>query len=288
MSAQATVGTLCKWSYGVEGTPITNPLEFNTFTLAKHQNILSTDGIRGTRSHPVERTILGTYTCSGQIGFNPGQADLITLLPYILGSGNVLTEANTFFSLEIDRQAAASNSVFNHCVVDKAVFKGSQGGLIDLTLDIEAQEEIPLAALTEGAAVPSLNPPLVFQLATCSIAGTPYQFRSVSLTIDNHILKDRFMNSVTRTSLPALDRTVTVDLELPFTGDTIALYDPGATSAVVALLFSDGTNTMTFTLNAVQFPTAGITTPGRGEIMLPYNGIARKTGTTLELVMTHS
>jgi hypothetical protein len=96
------------------------------------------------------------------------------------------------------------------------------------------------------------------------------------------------MNSLSRTDIPSLDRTIGVNLSLPLTSDTIGLYDANASSAAVVLTFANGSNVLTMTMAAVQFPTEPPTMPGREEILLPYNGIARKTGTTLELVVTNT
>jgi hypothetical protein len=54
------------------------------------------------------------------------------------------------------------------------------------------------------------------------------QVESIQFTIDNMLKKDRYMNSQTRTDLPETGRKIMLKLELPYTSDTTALYDPGA------------------------------------------------------------
>jgi hypothetical protein len=56
------------------------------FGLKLHQEILFTAGVRGTHNRPSERTRLGNRRCSGPVHFEPGPADLDTLLPLITDS----------------------------------------------------------------------------------------------------------------------------------------------------------------------------------------------------------
>ncbi len=275
MTQPASVGTLSKFK--LNGVLY----EYKSFGLGKHGTVLAADGIRGTRAHPVERTVAGPYTVSGAINWEPGPTTLTNLWPFILGTSGALTETLATFAVVIDRIAQVHT--FNTCKVDRAVFKGTQGQLIDMTLDIEGESEA-LSGSVSGT--PTLDVPFLFNSATLSIGGTAYQFREFSLTVDNHLKKDRFMNSLTRTDLPELDRTVSLSLSLPYTTDDIAIYDANATSAAVVLTWLSGATTVTLTMAAVQFPTEPPSTPGRDEILLPQNGIARKTGSTLELVIS--
>jgi hypothetical protein len=170
--------------------------------------------------------------------------------------------------------------------VDKATFKCSQGGILELTLDIEGKTESIYAAASFPSLTMSTQAPYVFTDATVSHGGTAYQFREVELVIDNMLKKDRFMNSVSRTDIPALDRVVSLSLSHPYTSDTIALYDTGATGAQVVLTFTNGGSSIAFTMVYVQFPAESPDTPGRDEILLPLKGIARSSSTTKEIVVT--
>lgn len=281
MTQPASVGTLSK--FGMGSSSPSNAYEYKTFTLGKKNTVLSTDGIRGTRSHPVERTRPGTYTITGQITMEPGSTTMTNWLPFIMGTSGALTETLAAMVIGIDR--IARGHTYAGCKVDKCTWKATQGGILSMALDIEGLTE-SVGGNILSAAVPQLDLPWTLMDATLSIGGTPYQFREIEIVVDNHLKKDRFMNSVSRTDLPALDRTVSVSLTLPYTTDTISLYDTNEVSAVVVATFNNGSATRTFTMPAVQFPTETIDTPGRDEILLPYKGIARKTGTTLELTIS--
>lgn len=295
--AAPSVGTLSR--FGITDTvvnPNVLPMEYKTCTLGKHNTVLSTDGIRGTRSHPVERTRAGTYTVGGQISFDPGPADLDAWLPYITGGlkqgdnsfpllDSLATKLPSGFTVIINRIAQTYS--YGGCAVDKATFKASQSTVLDLTLDIEGKTETPGDISSFDSATTSLAPPYVLMDAVLTYNGTAYQFREVEITLDNMLKKDRFMNNISRTDLPALDRHIGVALSLPFTTDTLGLYDQNITSANVVITFTNGVYVLTFTLPAVQFPTQPPEMPGREEILLPLRGEARKTGTTLEATITN-
>ena len=307
MASPPSVGTLSKYALDTANPPA-KAYEYLTFSLGKRSTVLSTDGIRGTRSHPVERTRTGVYTVSGTISMHPGPSDLDTLLPFIMGqnatgSGNQgspfvytpVDKINSYtgasFFIGIDRIAQAH--LFSGCQMDRATFRAVQGGFLEMELGIEGlAEQTGTVNSLLGAGfpglVPSLQTPYVLMDATLTYNATAYQFRQVEVTVDNALKKDRFMNSISRTDLPALDRIVSVSLSLPYTTDEIPLYDQNATAGNVVITFAIGSQSaLVFQLPAVQFPTQPPETPGREEILLPLNGIARKTGTTVEITITN-
>ncbi len=293
MTASASVGTLSKFgmSASLSTSHVTAAYEYKSFNVGKHGTILSTDGIRGTREHPSERTRDGTYTISGQIGVEPGPADLDVFLQWILGgtkSTNTIPVAETLSAMYIEIDRIAKVHQYAGCYCDKGTFKATQGGILELMLDVEGKTETILNAGTFPALTPSLAVPYVFTDATITLNGTSYQFRDFELTIDNHLKKDRFMNSVSRTDLPALDRIVSLSLNHPYTSDTTALYDLGAGGeAQVVLTFTNGGLSCTFTMVQFQVPTIPPETPGRDEIILPLKGICRSSSTTKEIVLTN-
>lgn len=292
MTQPASVGTLTKFGLDTVN-PVTKSYEYKSFSVGKHGNVLSTDGIRGTRSHPVERTRAGVYTIDGSIVMEPGPVDLDALLPLILGgapsgSGTVtypVAETLPSFFVTIDRIAAMAT--FAGCVMDSATFSAQQGSLLELSLNIAGKTET-LGVVTGFAGLtPSLQPPYVMMDAVLTFAGGVQLFKSASFTVNNSVKRDRFMNSVTRTDVPALDRTVEVSLDLPYTTDQSSIYDLNATSATVLLTFTNGVFVFSASFAAVQFPTIPPTTPGRDEVLLPLHGIARSSGATKEIVITN-
>ncbi len=291
MTQGASVGTLSKVGFDVTN-PVTKAYEYlGQMAIGKHNTVLATGGIRGTRSHPVERTRAGSYTVGGNLNFNPGPADLDDLLPLITGGAkdgsNNFPLAETLGEFFVTVDKIADVATYAGCKVNKATFKATQGGLLEMDLDIQGKTETLGVVSGFSALVPSLTSPYVFHDCVLTINSVAYQFRHFEFGLDNHLKLDRFMNTISRTDLPALDRTVDVSLDLPFTSDTIGLYDQNDASGAVVATFTNGANSFTITLPAVQFPTQPPNLPGREEVTLPLKGTARKTGTTLEVTLTN-
>jgi hypothetical protein len=256
----------------------------------KSQPIMKTAGVRGTRSHVVERTRMGLIAVGGSVNLIPGPADLDLLLRLITGStksGNNFAIAETIEEFYVGVDKIAAQYLYSGCKIMQATFSGSTGSFLSLTCDIIGKTETAGTISGLSALVPSLATPYVFHDATLSYGGTSYQFKEFSFVFNNGLKADRYMNSITRTDIPELDRVLTISLGLPFTSDTLALYDIGITSAQVVLTFTNGGYVFTITLPAVQFPTQVPSLPGREEIILPLSGQAMKTGTTLECTFTN-
>ena len=207
MPAVPTVGTLNQFGIGT-ANPTTSLLEYTSFGLGKHGTVLSTDGIRGTRSHPVERTRAGVYTISGQIVTHPGPADLDVLLPFITGTTKngsnqfPLAEALTSVTAYIQHDSGAKVFTYAGCQADKYAFKASQGGLLELAMDWEALTESIGNAGTFPSLTATTAAPFVLMDAVLTIGGgASKQFREMEVVIDNHLKKDRHMNSSARTDV---------------------------------------------------------------------------------------
>jgi hypothetical protein len=261
-----------------------------SLNFGKNQPIMKTSGIRGTRSHVVERTRMGLIAVGGSINFIPGPADLDLLLYWLCGtakSGNNFTIAETIPEFYVGIDKVAAMYLYSGCKMMQATISGSTGSFLSFVGDIIGKTETAGTISGMSALVPSLATPYVFHDCTMTIASTTYQVKEVSLVFNNGLKPDRYMNSITRTDIPELDRVITVSLGLPFTSDTLALYDYGINSAAVVITFTNGGYSFTITLPAVQFPTQPQTLPGREEIILPLSGQAMKTGTTLECVFAN-
>ncbi len=309
MPQPPSIGTLSKFAAGLTNPP-TSAFEYvGTFGLGLHNTVIDTAGIRGTRQHPVERTRPNLQTVSGPITMNPGPGDLNFWLTPIMGqaatgagtSGSPYSwtpadKINTYGSLFIGIDRLAQQHLYSGCQVNQAVFRATQGAFLELEMDIQGlTESVGASVLGAGfaALIPSLQTPYVLSDASLTYGGTTFQFRHVEVVISNGLKLDRFMNSVTRTDLPALDLAVSVSLDLPYTSDELSLYNQNATAGNVVLTFTNSTgdsgsqSQLQFQLPATQFPTEPPITPGRDEILLPLRGRAMRTGTTPPLTVTN-
>lgn len=215
--------------------PVNTFFEFVSCSLSKTSELANTSGQRGKRGRDFVRSRTHKYKASGQIVLEPCVAELDSLLPWLLGGtttiGGVtaLTDALVKRFITVDKVTKVMT--YAECVVSRFVLEASEGNPLRLTIDVEGQSE------TEGnaASFPSLTPSYAnfFIFSDCafsinSIACTPKSFR---LTVDNALDTERFLNSLTRDEIPATDRTVNLELALPY--DTVhePLYDIAAYDA---------------------------------------------------------
>jgi hypothetical protein len=273
------------------------PYEFLSENLIGRQPILPNTGIRGTRSEHSIRTRYAPKTVSGTITLEPSPLDLDLWLSRILGAAEssdsfALAETLPAFGIMIDRVAKVYS--YSDCYVNKATFSGSQGGKIQLVLDIIGTDFSvgnagTFPALTLG--VLPANQPYAFTDGVFTLAGSARVTKSFELVIDNK-LESRVSNSLTVTSITPQDRIVSLKTVHPYTSaetDLLgqALY--GATGSIALTPIGGGMSGVltTFTFGRLQVEDENPVVPGKTAIEMTLNMIARMTGTTRELVVTH-
>ncbi len=265
--------------------------EFLSENLQKVQEHVNTGGLRGTRSHQAERIRPGNERIGGPIVMNPTPEELDNLFPRILGavessSDNFqLAETIPAFEIMIDRVAKVFT--YSTCVVSRAVFSATQGQPLNLSLEIEAGSEAVSAAGGFPAITPSNTAPYIIGDGVLTIGGIGYTFSQVTLTIDNVVDADRFLNSTTRLEIPATDRIITLSATLPYTSTEVGLYDLAIGGLGASLAWTNGGYSTTFTFPRLQIPAESPVVGGKGEIPLVINTVARQEGTNNELEVQH-
>jgi len=285
--AAPAVGFAAKFAIGT-ADPVDQPLEFLSESLRKTGTVLDTGGIRGTRSHDAARTRNGTYTVAGTVTLNPSPLELDDLLPWILGTNeaaDVFALADLLQSRFIQFDRVTKVFKYAGVYVNRATFRASEGGFVELSLDLIGQTETVAAAGSFPSLTLNTDPPYVFHDLAFTIGGTTYQSKEIEIVVDNRVVS-RFLNSQTATGVFAIDREVSVRFTLPYSTDEVALYDTGATGAIVNATFTNGGVSCLFSMVNVQFPAEAPIVESKDEIVLALNGIARKSGATLELVVT--
>jgi len=292
MTQPASMGSQARLSMAAPGTAIaaySESFEFAGESLARKLTILETAGIRGTRSHPAERTRDGTYAVRGTILFHCSKGLLDLLLPRILGGGSsptyTLTEALPAFDVLIDR--VASRFVYGTCKVNRAVFKARASGLLELALDVVGETEAASATAFPAIAPPT-DSPYIWQDCVVTLNAAARVVTEFELVVDNHV-RARFSNSPTATDVYPTDRTIGLKCTVPFTADDADLYGANAGGAAAAnLAFTCGARNLTFSLAQVQFADNSPVVISKGEIFLALEGTAKKLGSTSELVVTNN
>lgn len=255
------------------------------------QQHVNTNGMRGTRSSFSDRNREGTRRVDGNLLFAPTPAELVTLLPLILGgtpSGTSYPLAETLVEHNWIVVRDGRTDTYSDCYVDQATFSAQEGGALQLAMSVVGKDE----AINSGTAGSntidaSTGGPLTFMEGACTVGGTTYEFSSFELTVQN-FLEVKYRNSLTPTQIKATNRVVTVSL--PFSlGDASALYGSATTGVAVVVTFTNGGGTavsLSFSMAKVATPKNPLPFGQRGILDLPWRGRALKTGSTAELVTT--
>lgn len=252
--------------------------------------------MRGTRSHSVERNLESIKRVGGQLVMQPNVVELGLLLPWIFGAAGsgagtvtyALADTIPTRYVHIDRVA----KVFEYAGVgvDSATFRASQGEPLELELDCIGQTEtVDNAGTFPALSIDLTTRPWMFHNLVLSIAGTTYNTRDFTCTVNNHIDRERFFNSQTLTAVNAMDRDITISATLPY-GDATAVYTSGMAAggvAAVATFTNVDSDVLTLTFVKVAAPSLSPVVEGpRSEVMLRWQGSAFKSSTTEPLVTT--
>lgn len=300
MGHQTRLGTISETVYGTAPGPVSEAFVFVSESITKKGKIVERTGLRGTRSHVADDTRVGPYTVGGQLVIEPTPEDLALWLPRILGGTPTGSSPKTYplaetlpsFTMSIDRVAKVFT--YSGCKVSRATFHGAQGGLLRLSLDIVAQSESLAAAGTFPSLAPNNGPPYIFSDVTLSLAAAAREVKQFDLVVDNAIATDRFMNSLTITSAPEGDRTIALRTLHAWASANSDLYAQALAGAAGTLQWTNALGgspptgyQTTFSFATLQVPDHSPNVPSRGEFFLNLDMLARKVGSTAELVVTH-
>jgi hypothetical protein len=281
-------GYAAKLGIGTAST-VDQPLDFLSESLAVDEQFVDRAGIRGTRSHPIEVMRAGNRSVGGALMLQPNAQEWAYLLPWMLGtaaSGTTYALAETVPERYVTADRVSKVHTYDGCKVNVGRVRGTQGAPLDLTLDLLGIDETQANSGTFPAlTLDSATGPFMFSDGAVVIGGVTYQIKECEIVIDNKLDGDRFLNSRTRTAIVAQDREVMVNFSLPW-GDAVAAYNSGVGGVAVTVTFTNGTVSLAFSFVKVVFPRKSPTVPGKQEIMLPLQGVAKSSGATKELVVT--
>lgn len=248
--------------------------------------------LRGTRSQVVERVAQGIKVVGGWIRMNPSTREIDRLLPRILGAAEssdsfALDDTLPTFGVLIDR--VGETFEYQDCYINRAIFRSRENGLLELLLEIFGTDEATGTTFPASPeAIDSLNLYTMTQ-GVLTAQSSARNFNQFVLDINNHIGRT-WNNSRTATCLVPADRTITLSTSTPFDSTYKTLFTTPVTSAAGAagtLVFTNGSNVLTFTFANLNANPVSPSVPGRSEIRLPLNYDCLKSSTTNELVVTN-
>ncbi len=290
-----TTGALSKFAFDTALPFDTSsiPMEILSNTLKKQGNILSTDGLRGTRQYHRTRTRFGPATVSGQVTLVASPIALDYLLPCILGAAeatDVFDLAETLPSFYLMQDIGAKVLTWSGCIVSRATFRAQAGQFLLLILDVEAQTQSIGNAGTFPVLTMPTDSPYVMSDAVLTLIAVAREIGQVEIVIDNQLDTARFQNALYRSSFPSSGVLVTMNSDHPWTTDEIALVAQALIGAVGSLVFTNAdvaATTLTIALGFLQTPEITPEVGGRGELRLPLSMVARQFDTTPTIRITN-
>lgn len=295
---------------GASGGAVTKQLQNVNCGIGKAGTIINKDGARGTRSRHSGNPNTGPHTVGGPLSVQASPDEWNELLPYILGGtrtgsgtagapwtyplAETLPEAR--FSQDLRLSGTGTDAMVFHwdgCKINTARIASAAGGQV-LTLDMDVQGKTQTVNATWPAigATLTIDKPFIHGQLVLSLGGTSRPIDNFAITIDNALILDRFLNSLTRTEIPEADRVITLECDNPFTITDIALYEIAIAGIAGVATFTNGLSVLKFTFANLKAPPDIIERAARGEAMNRLRFTAYETGTpgstTKELVTTLS
>lgn len=274
------------------GSAATQEFIFVSCNVGKTQGLMDAGGIGGgTRSRRAERIATGVSAVSGSVVIQPTPQDLDFLLPWILGTDEsansfVLAEALKLYGVDISK--GDDTYRYSSMAVSSAVFRSEVNQFLTLTLNLVGIAE------TAGITFPSIGSsittkrPYRHHESTFTLGSAARKLKSMELTIDNAVQADFYENASTISDIESGDRIITLTADMPFDADHDDLYEIAiAGISTNTLVYTDGTDTLTFTLGNLKAATEVLAIPARpGEVRLGKTFQAYQSGSTKELAVT--
>ncbi|MGZ4988607.1 MAG: phage tail tube protein, partial [Limisphaerales bacterium] len=257
--------------------------------------VISDEGLRGTRTRNVERLASGNVKISGPIVFEPTTAELETLMPFILGTASstgTYAVAETLPTLYLLCDYVSKVATFTGAV-NRATFEASPGEKLKLTLDVVGSAmTLGSAGSFASASVPAIDNNPVYRMADMgsgvTINSIAYLIDAFKLTIDNKIVPT-YMSGVLPTDLLPTDRVVTLEMRTRYnTADVVLQTDQRAfTKRAGSVAFTNSaSDAFTFTFGSLVAPPESVVVPDRNHIRYPSSYLVYGIGSTKELVIT--
>lgn len=280
------VGVFNRLGWDDDTTTATVEFEFLPgSTLGYNEVFLDTEGMRGSRSHFIDRIRRVQARVEGRLMFAPTPAELVTLLP--LGYGG--TPSGTSYPLgetvPLTNWIAVRDGTsyaYAGCAVDTMTISASAGGPMTVALDVLGKTEtVSSGTIGSNTIDASTGGPFVLSDCAVTVASTSYEVNSIEIVVQN-FLEVKYRNSVTPTQILATNRVVTVNCAFSL-GTAAALYGSSIGGVAVVATFTNGAVSCAFTMSKVAAPKQPLPFGERGILDLPWRGVAKKTGSTAEL-----
>lgn len=235
-------------------------LNYISCGIGLRESVRSAEGITGRRPESSSRERQGPRQVAGPLNLFVTPTDLDQILPWIMGgaksgSNFPLTNYPPTFTLLHYKDSTGGFFEWSGCVVNTATFSATTGGFLNVNLDVMGNDETQPTGITLNS-YPDVKSPYVMEDCVLLVNTTAYPFDSFSCTIAQNQDAKFFNNLTPQRYVPGIRKT-TVNLSMPL-GDTAALYGIAVASATVVATFTNGSDSLTITLNNVSSPRSAI------------------------------
>jgi hypothetical protein len=253
-------------------------VEFVSESIKEVIEIVQDDGLRGTRTRQMERLAQGLIHVAGDIVMNPTPVELEAVLWPALNSATAtytLTDSLSDLTVVVDNGTATYTYVLR---VNVMTYEGAPGEKMKLTLSCVGKT----LAITSGGSLSGApdvtNREFMFSDlgSGVTIGGTAYSIDRFILRFDNKIIPT-YMQGQSATDLEPTDRVITLGLQTKYTSTEAGLLtanrsQPAIGSAITgSLAFTNGSDSLAFTMAALVATSESVTVPGRQHLRLPLN-----------------
>ena len=252
------------------------------------------DKMLGTRTHSVSGSVDNLVRVRPSASFKPSVAEWATLLEWCLCG----VPSGTSYPLgdrERDRLLVFDDTQrlwsMANVAVNSATFASSAGGPLTLDVDCVGIDYTVAASsgFPTGLTFP-VGPPFMQTGLSIAIGGTTaVPCRGVRLTVNNSLDGERFFFGPKISGAVATDRSVEVELEIPY-GLSSAIWAAGAGAGGVAvtLTYTRGAQSLVFAMPTVRAiaPPPQSRTPA--ETFISWQGMALSDTTNAELAVTYT
>lgn len=284
---EAALGISSKLGFVVSnpGSPpsaVTSQIEFDSESIVLREMREDTAGIRGTRGTASDRVVSVRRMVEGSFSARPTPLDLLEWIPRITGGSftgssgtlQVSAIAETTPCFDVFKLIDGLGFKYRECLVQGATFRGSECGVLSLTVDVigRDRDDPPASYSWPGGVSFTAGKPFVFSGVTLEIpeSGTTYRVFDFSMSIQNQY-EARFANSVTPTDMITNGRSISLGLNLPW-GTSEALlstFRAGGESVLLRAEYVSGSTTYTLEFETAHAEPMELTDPaiaGKGEI----------------------
>lgn len=255
---------------------------FLSETVVENESRINSAGIRGTRTHCSERTRKGPTRPAGTINFEASRILLDNILPAALGaaeSSNVFNPAETIPDIYFLIDKGSDIISINEAKIGRLTISAEQNGVVQVSIDIEA-ESISVGQSWPEAVYPERSIPYLFSdLGDVTVASTAREPTAFSVTIDNVLDADTFLNSRYRDeTISATDRIVTASITVLSETVNDDLRDIAAAGAAVSIVLThaeEASSVLTIALGRVAWNGAIPQIAGKGTQTFTLEGQSR-------------